>query len=228
MVLTTALGSVLQLTREELRIEPLYQAEGVWAGLVGRACERVTPNRGGPTLVAPLHRLPRGLMAWIGFREMWEASADPRLFTFRQIGLSVHFGHPGDPVKPQAFRSEWPGVKDWTGAGLGFQAPGAGHPHWQVDVLETLWREPDEVDFDVDPADGIESFSSEPVGSETLLRSVTLERIHFASAASWWAPLPPTARPHQINAPEDEAGLTRWLVACIGYVKQELARIELR
>jgi hypothetical protein len=61
-----------------------------------------------------------------------------------------------------------------------------------------------------------------------MLRSVTIERMHFASAAPWWALPSPDGHPLHMNAPLNEEGLSRWLIACVGYLKQELARCEIQ
>jgi hypothetical protein len=61
-----------------------------------------------------------------------------------------------------------------------------------------------------------------------MLRSATFERMHFASAAPWWMRQAADASPLHMNAPVDEAGLSRWLLACIAYLKQELARCEIQ
>jgi hypothetical protein len=147
--------------------------------------------------------------------------------------LTIHFGFAGDPVKPQVFRSEWSGIRDWTGAGLGFQSPGAGHPHWQFDVMAALRTGADELrklDFGDFGDEMIEDFEAEALEPNVLLllQSATIERMHFASAAPWWLRQTAEDPPLHMNAPADEASLSRWLVACIAYLKQELARCEIR
>jgi hypothetical protein len=96
----------------------------------------------------------------------------------------------------------------------------AGHPHWQLDVLETLRNQHDEL-TELDPADVVEQFPGEPTLD---VRSITLESIHFASAAAWWTGQPDC----QMNAPTDDASLTRWARYCVRYMKQELRRCNLR
>src|SRR6266481_1177117 len=70
--LSQAICETLGLPDRDVRIEAEYQAEGVWAGLVGRACERVSRERGGFSYVAPLAALSRGLNAWLGLQEVWD------------------------------------------------------------------------------------------------------------------------------------------------------------
>jgi hypothetical protein len=223
--LTVALRSTLGLKRDDLQIDADYHSGGVSAGLVGRACERIVRNRG-ISRVVPLHRMSEELFAWLDFQEVWNTVPGSKPFAFRQLSLTVHFGHLGDPIKPQAFRAEWAGATDWGSGSIGFQSPGAGHPHWQIDVLETLRSQEEPVDFGAEPADAVERFLPDRITVDTLLRSVTLERIHFASAADWWKPPPTAAMPPHIHAPKDEVSLTRWILACVSYVKQELGRCD--
>ena len=72
------------------------------------------------------------------YQEVWDNESGRVPFAFRQAGLTVHVGEVGDPVKPQLLRLEWPGLRDWDRSGVGFQSSGAGHPHWQVDLFESL------------------------------------------------------------------------------------------
>jgi hypothetical protein len=67
-------------------------------------------------------------------------------------------------------------------------------------VLESLRESPTPVDFAVDPADVVEEFAAQTFDSEEMIRSITLERMHFASAAPWWTALPTDAKPHHMNA----------------------------
>lgn len=230
--LSQAISGALGLDRRDLQIEAEYQAEAVWAGLIGRVCERVGRHRGGFSYVAPLAELPLGLWAWLGLQEAWDLRGQrSNAYAFRHLSLTVHFGFPGDPIKPQVFRSEWTGIRNWTGAGLSFQATGAGHPHWQFDLNASLRdvREPgDFADLSAHRAE-VEEFEGEPSPTDlfSLLRSTTIERMHFASAAPWWTSQTPIGTPLHMNAPADETSLSRWLVACVSYLKQELARCEI-
>jgi hypothetical protein len=147
---------------------------------------------------------------------------------FRQVSLTVHFGYLGDPIKPQALRLEWPGVRDWNGAGLSFQTPGAGHPHWQIDLLESLAGQKNE-NFTVS-TETVEDFGAEQLTPDLndLLRSISIEKMHLASAARWWLPATTVAQGHHMNIPPDLVGLTRWLSQSVLYLQQELGRCVLR
>jgi hypothetical protein len=200
---------LLGLNAQQLGIYPDAQAGRVWAGLQGSKCERTARNRGGASSVVPLCDLPKSLAAWLGFQEVWDVETGPRPYIFRQLGLTIHFGYVGDPIKPQAFRLEWPGIRDWNGAGPTFQTPGAGHPHWQFDILESLAKlekseaadvfEPEEIEL-------VEEFganSSLSIGP--LVSSISMEGMHFASGARWWVPRASESIGQHMNAPPDPA-----------------------
>lgn len=228
--LTEQLGVVLGLTAQQLRIDPEAQSDRVWAGLRGSACERVNRNRGGAARVAPLCHLPKNLIAWLGLQEVWDIQTGPRPFVFRQLGLTIHFGYLGDPVKPQILRLEWPGVRDWAGAGVTFQTSGAGHPHWQIDIMQSLEEQASPGTFIPFSSEIIEDFGTESTEKELnkLPRSITLEEMHLASAAPWWVPSTLGQPSQHMNMPTDLLGLTRWLTESVRYVRQELGRCVVR
>jgi hypothetical protein len=95
-------------------------------------------------------------------------------------------------LKPQIFRSEWPGIRDWSGTGPGFQSPGAGHPHWQFDVQTALRAQQNEAaitsttNFDEETIEDFELEAAREPDVLELVRAATIERMHFASAAPWW------------------------------------------
>ena len=228
--LTRQLDDALNASRQQVQFGADYQGEGVWVGLLGSSCERISRNRGGDTNVAPLCTLPNNLVAWLGIREVWELRTGQKPFVFRELGLTVHFGFAGEVVKPQILRLEWPGVRDWTGSGLGFQSPGAGHPHWQIDILESLASGGESATFDGEIGEIVEDFGVEPQSPrlDDLLRSMTIENMHFASAAPWWLASAADQPAHHMNAPDDLQALTRWLFAGVQYIRQELARCFVR
>ena len=209
-----------------------YQANGVWTGLQGSQTERITRNRGSGR-VAPFVQLPDNLSAWLGYQEVWDLETGREPFVFRQASLTIHIGEPGDPVKPQILRLEWPGLRNWHKTGVGFQSPDAGHPHWQFDLLESLSALSKATaavtEFPGDESE-LENFDEVTVDTPIAARvlRLTLERMHLASAAPWWLERKPEFGSHQLNAPSDLQELSRWLVSAIHYLKQELGRCELR
>lgn len=213
--------------RRQLQVEPDYQQLGVWAGLRGAACERITRNRGGYANVAPLYEFPSNLVAWLGWQETWEIPAGQRNFRFKNSGLSVYLGKRNEAVKPQLLRLEWPGYASWaTGQPATFQSPGAGHPHWQIDVVQSLADTPEAPRFEPAAEELVENFEAafrEPKVDE-LVRRFSVERMHLASAAPWWLPETAGDIGLHMNAPPDLQSLNRWLIQSIAYLRQELSR----
>lgn len=140
-------------------IEADYRTGGVWTGLRGNGVEWVERNRGSAS-VTPFVQLRDGLIAWLGYQEVWDEEKGRAPFAYRQAGLTVHVGEIRDRVKPQLIRLEWPGLRDWDGSGLGFQSPGAGHPHWQVDLFESLRTAHELLPFEPEPTETVEDFGS--------------------------------------------------------------------
>lgn len=213
--------------RRQLRVEAEYQQQGVWAGLQGGVCEPITRNRGGQTWVAPFCEIPSNLLAWLSWQETWEIPAGQRNYRFKTTGLSVYLGKRYEAVKPQLLRLEWPGYTSWKrGQPSSFQSPGAGHPHWQIDLVQSLASIPEGRRFEPVAGEVVEDF--EQVGREQtvdeLVRRFSVERMHLASAASWWLPTAVDEVGHHMNAPPDLASLDRWLGQSIVYLRQELGR----
>jgi hypothetical protein len=229
----TALAGLLTASLDRkgraIRIEAEYLAAGVWIGLRGDGVERIERNRGVASVV-PLVLLPAGLAAWLGYQEVWDQEGGRAPFAFRQAGLTVHIGEAGDPVKPQLLRLEWPGLRDWDRSGIGFQSSGAGHPHWQIDLFESLHASGEPPAFEPELVEAVENFDAIASTLSLLERitSLTFERMHLASAAPWWSERPAEFELQHLNAPTDEAALSRWLGAAIGYVRQELSRCAIR
>lgn len=213
-------------TSRDLAVEADYQASGVWTGLVGNKVERIDRNRGRAN-VAPFVEISDDLMTWLGYQEVWDAESGRYPYAFRQASLTIHVGELGDPIKPQLLRLEWPGLRDWDRSGVGFQSQGAGHPHWQIDVLESLRNKPRTVTFTPDSEAHVEEFD-EP-STLTLserIRALSLERMHFASAAPWWLKDPSRYGMHQLNAPDSRDALSRWIKSAVDYIRQELSRCK--
>jgi hypothetical protein len=224
-LLNTALGR----RAREIGIDADFQAAGVWTGLRGDDVERIDRNRGTASVI-PLMPLPRDLSAWLGYQEVWDMEGGRAPFTFRQASLTIHIGEIGDPLKPQLLRLEWSGLRDWYRSGIGFQTSGAGHPHWQIDVFESLHDRSRQIQFDPDTGELPETFSAHGATSTVWdrMHGLTFERMHLASAAPWWLSGPAKFELHHLNAPANQGELSRWLTAAIGYIKQELSRCEAR
>jgi hypothetical protein len=221
-----------QLASEDLFVHPDNVGEKVTAGLLGRACERVQRNMGRPAFVAPFTQIGRSnLKSWLGFQEQWELASRDR-YSFHHVSLTVHFGYENEITKPQIFRSEWPGVRRWGGQAIGFQSPGAGHPHWQFDLIESISkddvRSEQKILARLRDQEIVVDFQSPSSVADSIVaaRSVSLQRMHFASAAPWWLNSVAGQDLHT-NAPKNPNEILRWILACVTYMRQELDRCEL-
>lgn len=218
------------LDRRAVAIDPEYSGAAVWTGLRGSDVERIERNKGEAS-VTRFVALPQDLFAWLGYQEVWDMEGGRNPYVFRQAGLTVHIGEIGDPQKPQLMRLEWPGLRDWHRTGIGFQSPGAGHPHWQIDLFESVYRQSKSLLFDPEFSEEIESFD-EVIAVPSLterITNLTFETMHLASAAPWWSERSAEFGHHHLNAPPPNlADLSRWLGSAVAYIRQELSRCRLR
>lgn len=215
--LAVRLARTLNMATGEVSLA--YEIASLQAALSlgGRASEIVARNRGKPHRVIPLCRIADDVFAWVGYRELWQREGGEQNFRFIEGGFTLHVGRQGELDKPQILRSEWIGRRS------GMFGNDAGHPHWQLDVLESARQavvEP--ARFAEDSADPVEfvSDSTEESFGESMLFGLTVERMHLASAALWWRkPRLPVAHP-----PESAADLDRWILGCLTYLRQEVRR----
>ncbi len=230
--LTQGLRLALGLSQRDLVVDPERHSDRLWIGLHGLMCERVSRNRGADTDVVRLCTLPSDLHAWLGLREVWNIDRGSRPFVFREVSLTVHCGKIGELVKPQLLRLEWSGVLNWHNFGPSFQTPGAGYPHWQLDVLESLAAENgrEKTTFSDSATEVAEEFGAaeEVLDLPSMLSSITIERMHLASAAHWWMPPDAAGQSLHAHAPRDVAGVSRWVIESVKYLRQELARCTMR
>ena len=230
-------GSILAAavdTSAQLQVEHEFVHPRVIGGLIGSGCEFVTRNRGRRAPVAPFLHLSEGLWVWLGYHEEWQEEhriGGVRRFSFRSVGLSIHFGPRNHAFKPQMFRAEWAGFAKWRGTEYSFQAADAAHPHWQFDALDSL---PDSSmsqraaellnRLKAEASPEIREFS--PHLSEFDVRDMVtiqkISRIHFASAAAWWEASPHAKHAH---SPTDLADIQNWVRHSLEYIKLELTRL---
>lgn len=187
--------------------------------LGGRASEMIERNTGGNHQVVRLCGLSGEVFAWLGFREQWRRSGKERKFRFVSAGFTFHTGRQGELRKPQMMRSEWVSKRSRE-----FRSH-IGHPHWQVDVLDTIRQRARQIDSDIgyDSKLAVGEHFGRVDQSGQVPRSflnMPMERMHLANAAPWWQP-----QPVQIaHSPASIAELDRWIVGCISYARQELMR----
>ena len=217
--LAVEFGVALGQTAGGLMFAPEISSTAAVMTLSGRASETIARNRGRDHRVVPLCLVDNDVFAWTGYRESWQKQGAEQSFRFIEGGFTLHLGRQGELAKPQILRSEWIGRRN--------QAFGnhAGHPHWQLDVLESararlpepparfdeLIAERAAIDFGGEPA---------PASADDLLLGFTIELMHLASAALWWQqPSVPLA-----HSPETVADLNRWMLGCVAYLRQEVGR----
>lgn len=230
-------GTILQDAVDasvQLDVDYEFVSPGAIGGLYGTGCEFIPRNRGRPVAVAPLIHLDKGVWVWLGYHEEWEEerrNRHIRRFSFRSVGLTVHFGVKNNQFKPQMFRAEWAGWARWNGPDYSFQAIDAGHPHWQFDALDSL---PDD-DFSgraakllsrlkAEAGSQIRDFSPQLATVEVrdVVTAQKLSNIHFASAAAWWKSSPHGDHAH---GPANIADIETWVKRSLEYLKVELARL---
>ena len=230
-------GSILAAA-VDTSVQPQIEIEFVHpraiSGLSGSGCEFISRNRGGSTPVAPFLHLRDGLWVWLGYHEEWDEQrrvGNVRRYSFRSVGLSVHFGIKNNIFKPQMFRAEWAGWANWEGSNYGFQAPDAGHPHWQFDALdslpdETLSQRASQILSRLKNHGQPEVRDFIPHLTEVDVRDMVtvqkLSRVHFASAAAWWKSSPQNTHVH---GPNDIKDVQNWVRHSLDYIKLELNRL---
>ena len=214
--LAVKLARTLDKATGEISLPSDISSHRATLSLGGRASELITRNRGKHRVIA-LCDITSDVHAWIGYREFWQRKGTERNFRFVEGGFTLHVGRVGELKKPQILRSEWIGRRsDMFGND-------AGHPHWQLDVLESARKavvEP--AKFAEDHTVPVEFGLVGEEGSfgESLLFGLTVERMHLASAALWWRkPSVPIAYP-----PENVADVDRWILGCTTYLRQEVRR----
>ena len=190
--------------------------------LGGRASEVIERNAGPKHRVVQLCSLSEEMFAWVGFRERWKRIGNERNFRFLDGGFTIHVGRQGEIFKPQIMRSEWVGQR-----GSEFHDH-IGHPHWQIDILETarggVPEAPARFDAGSSPTPVLE-FNADQAAPQIddVLLKLPIERMHLASAAPWWQP----AKVRVANAPRAVSELDRWILGCVRYIRQEVNRCKL-
>jgi hypothetical protein len=215
--LAEGFSTALDQPKGDILFSPEIIEKRALMSLGGRASEVITRNRGGHHRVLPLCLLSQDIYAWIGFRERWSSQGNEQNYRFDEGGFTLHVGRVGEVAKPQVMRSEWIGRRN---AGFGNLA---GHPHWQVDVLETVRRVSADAPATFGSTEAPEAMEFSPLTNDSgaaLLMRFTAERMHLASAAAWWRqPAWPVA-----TAPTSVPELNRWVLGCISYLRQEVQR----
>lgn len=123
-----------------------------------------------------------------------------------------------------------------------FEAPGAGHPHWQFDAYQHHLRERREERQRRNELDNLlmeeqpelEDFAALVIPDPSIDREAELiahmqrlTKIHFASSARWaenrWSDETSNVESHA-QSPAHLEEILNWIVSTISYIQQEVSR----
>ncbi len=202
----------------------------VAANLVGNDCEYTNVGRRRIPVVR-LVDLNDNLYAWLAVLAQWDALATPskrrqRRFLFVSLALSVYFGPQDDDNKLLMFRAEWTGARPAGDGTNTFRPPTAGHPHWHFDAVSSLVakaREGRNGSVPIPEVQNAELFDTYETDSINDFLKPGIDRIHFASGATWWKS--DSAHAH---TPENPSELESWADGCATYMRDELRSLSRR
>ncbi len=221
--LAVKFADVINVATGNLAFIPTFSSTAAVMTLGGRVSETIARNRGQSHPVVPITMLIDDVWIWTGYREIWLKQGKEQNVRFVEAGFTLHIGRLGEVSKPQLLRSEWVGKRSRAFVEL------AGHPHWQLDVLEsarTVAQRPVAARFGAPPPTAALEFNRNkvPPNTQDSLLGLTIEDMHLASAAQWWRP----SGADVAHLPETVGDLDRWILGCIAYLRQEAARCRLR
>lgn len=222
--LASELANLLEAPAASLQFRPEFASDTAVAELQGALTEATQGrNRGRSTQVVKLCDFGSCGTAWISLRERWdfaEYRGGKPFYAFESAGITVFAGAAGQFDKAQILRSEWAGFAN-RGNGASFQAGGAGHPHWQIDLFETL-RDSDQDVMRFGEQTEVRSFTAASAanGLREKLQLAPFERFHFASVARWWRPEKDVC--HHQHAPNDDQEISRWVLGSVTYIRTQL------
>lgn len=202
---------------------------------------RDTPRERGRSAVVPLLQGPDGVVRyWLGYLEEWEEIFKSKRYRFQSANMTFFLEPAPDTALVQIFRAEWAGLREWNRGEIGWQSPGAAHPHWQFDALghymsreERRRRVEAALALLAQPTYGVEEFGEqEPrglaadlVGEEEVDLSWT--HMHFAAGARWherrWQGDSERPEPHAW-APSDLSNIRDWVTSAVFYAREELLK----
>lgn len=245
-LLLDQLHKILPKVCEKYWLEPTA-LQGITGDLLCKRYigEKAIRERGADVPVVPLlaiHHEP--VKYWLSLHQSWSEPADPRSkkFVYHTTGVTVFFGKEGVREKVQLFRAEWPGLRPRVGGDIEFEAPGAGHPHWQFDAYQNQLRDvkaerqllenlelllSDQLPEVENFADVVTEGSSSEEESERLAQMQRITRMHFASSARWaeqpWYGDETNTQSHA-KSPETAKEILNWITSTLVYVQYELSR----
>lgn len=225
------------LLQVRLRIEVVVSQGVLFGSLVNEMFDKTMRERGGQVpIVMLVGGSAREKPIWVSWTEVWREGSRRRRFIYHTTGLTVFRGDRKEQQKIQLFRAEWPGVRAVVEGEPQFEAQGAGHPHWQFDVLRSIQvnaeaelerRRVESVVADTTP---VEDFEIEKMPSNQVpidLAEFRWTRVRFASLADWpvtpWNGNPGIVRQHA-RGPASLVELHNWVLSTLRYIRREVQR----
>jgi hypothetical protein len=207
--------------------------------------EKALRERGAEIPVVPLLvNRNREIRYWVSFHQRWSEPTIRRreALLYHTTGITIFCGTEFDRDKVQLFRAEWPGLRRMADGSVEFEAPGAGHPHWQFDAYQHHLRERqqqqkrrDELEIllrgeqpEVEEFAGLVFEGPSPDKETEFIRDMQrLTRVHFASSTRWadnpWDGELSDVQAHA-HAPADLSQILNWSTSTISYIQQEASR----
>lgn len=203
----------------------------VAANLVGNDCEYTHVERRGRIPVVRLVDLNDNLYAWLAVLAQWDplvtqSKRRQRRFRFVSLALSIYFGHQDDENKLLMFRAEWTGTRPAGDGTNTFRPPTAGHPHWHFDAVSSLVaknREGRNGSVSIPAVQNTELFDTYETDAINDFLKPSIDRIHFASGATWWK-----SESAHAHTPENPSELESWADGCATYMRDELRSLSRR
>lgn len=187
----------------------------------GSAVRRAGRLRGQSLPVMPYVILSQNWEAWLGYREVWCSTVGTtNRLDFSSCDLTVFITRAKAEAFQQILRAEWSGVEKGADEQWCYRPHDAGHPHWQIDIGETL-----EADKDLEAARALllesepREFGEPAVAIPESPPWFQLGRMHFASAMRPWMD---EAIAH---GPSDLIALRSWVRSTIRLLRLELSRL---
>jgi hypothetical protein len=201
-----------------IKADPIETA--IVARVAGGSTRLATRLPGQRVTVVPLREISTRWDAWIGYREVWE-SAKLKQYSFSSADITIFLSPHSAEAFQQILRAEWVGLTeddlgDWI-----FRPSDAGHPHWQVDIVDcirtdrevatalSLLKETSPREFEP------EGFSSGSIPPPYL----NLGRMHLAASMRPWSDL------EIAHGPACLADVRGWVVHATRILGRELARL---
>jgi hypothetical protein len=223
-----------------LRVNGIEVAGSAKAELRATNGRDANREQGRATVVPIIRASDNAVRYWVGYLEEWEEIRSRKPYRFRAANLTFFLEPASDANLVQIFRAEWPGIREWNRGEIGWQSPGAGHPHWQFDALRHyMSREQRRHRLEAalslleQPPDKVEEFgepnplrlAADLISEEEVDLSWTA--VHFAAGARWpkerW--YGDGSRPEAHTwAPSELNNIRSWVISSVLYIREELLK----